>query len=55
MVYNKLIMLKKLETIPEKDYDVTYVNNLLTKIRGLRSSTDGLVSLNEAVEFGKKK
>ncbi len=46
---NKIIkMLKKLETILENDYD------LLTQIRVLRNSPDGLVSLGEAVEFGKK-
>ncbi len=52
---NKIIkMLKKLETIFEKDDNVLYKNDLLTKIRVLRNSPDGLVSLNEAAEFGKK-
>jgi hypothetical protein len=54
-VSNKIIkMLKKLETIFEKDDNVLYKNDLLTKIRVLRNSPDGLVSLNEAAEFGKK-
>jgi hypothetical protein len=51
MSNNIIKMLKKLETILEKDYDV---NELLMKLRVFRNSPDGLVSLGEAAEFGKK-